>query len=111
MGYSGVTLGLLWVTFKVLGDIFYLSKMTLDDLASTLEQVLVYESSLSKTPIFPMNFNDFMKLWGMIGVTWGHFGVTLGSLWGYFEATWRHLGSFGGPLGARWDIFGGLLVS
>ena len=61
--------------------------------------------------IFPMNFNDFMKLWGMIGVTWGHFRVTLVSLWGYFEATWRHLGSFGGPLGARWDIFGGLLVS
>ena len=44
LGYYGVTLGLLWVTFKVLGAIFCLTKMTLDDLASTLGQVLVYES-------------------------------------------------------------------
>ena len=80
MGYFGATLGLLWVTFKVLGVIFYLTKMTLDDLASTLGQVLVYESSFSKNIHFPMDFNDFMKHWGLIGVSWGHLGVTLGSL-------------------------------
>ena len=78
MGYSGVTLVLLLVIFKVLGVIFYLSKMTLDDLASTLGQVLVYEGSFPKNIHFPMNFNDFIKHRGLIGVSWGHFGVTLG---------------------------------
>ena len=69
------------------------------------------KAHFQNTLIFPMNFNDFMRLWGMIGVTSGHFRVTLVSLWGYFEATWRHLGSIGGPLGARWGIFGFVLGS
>ena len=29
-----------------------------------------------------MDLNGFMKHWSVIGTTWGHFGVTLGSLWG-----------------------------
>ena len=51
-GHFGVTFG----HFKVLGDIFYLSKMTLDDLASTLGQVLVYEGSFSKNTHFSNEF-------------------------------------------------------
>ena len=86
MGYFGVTLVLLWVTFKGLGVIFYLTKMTLDHLASTLGQVLVYENSFSKNIHFPMDFNDFMKHLGVIGVSWGHFGVTLG----HFRGAWGH---------------------
>ena len=39
LGYFGVALELLWVTFNLFGVIFYLTKMTLDDLASTLGQV------------------------------------------------------------------------
>ena len=80
MGYSGATLVLLLVIFKVLGIIFYLTKMTLDELASTLGQLLVYESSFPKTFSSLMDFNDFMKHWGLIGVNWAHLGVTLGSL-------------------------------
>ena len=54
-----------------------------------------------KTFIFRTDFNDFIKLWGELGVDlgllwdvfwhmrvtlgpfWGHFGVILGSLWAY----------------------------
>ena len=44
-----------------------------------------------KAHIFPIDFNDFIKLWGELGVDlgllWGHFWhmkVTLGPLWGHF---------------------------
>ena len=75
-GHFGVTLG----DFQGAWGHFLFSKMTLDDLASTLGQVLVYESSFPKAFIFIMDFNDFMKHWGVIGLTWGHLGVTLGTL-------------------------------
>ena len=41
-----------------------------------------------------MDLNGFMKHWSVIGVTWGHFGVTLGVLaahGGDFEATFGSL--------------------
>ena len=44
-----------------------------------------------KTLIFPIDFNDFIKLWGEFGgdlgwlwdVFW-HMSVTLGAFWGHF---------------------------
>ena len=46
------------------------------------------KAHLNKTSIFCLDFNDFMKHWGVIRITWGHFGVTLGSFFG-------HQGDFG----------------
>ena len=63
-----------------------------------------------KTLIFPIDFNDFIKLWGQLGVTLGslwdtfvQFGATLGSLWGHFGSLWGH---FAVALGRLWDHFG-----
>ena len=48
----------------------------------------------AKTFIFPIDFNDFIKHWGLFGVAlgslWGHFGhmkVTFGAFRGHFEVT------------------------
>ena len=43
-----------------------------------------------------MEFNDSMKHWGRVGVTWGHFGITLRSLGGTWEALGVILGSLCG---------------
>ena len=54
---------------------------------------------------------NFMKHWGRIGVTWGHFGVTLkplGGTWGALGAHWELVGT---SLGVFWGLkvlFGGL---
>ena len=64
-----------------------------------------------KAIIFLIDFDDFIKLWGQLGVTleslWDtfvQFGATLGSLWGHFGSLWGHfavaLGHFGITLGS-----------
>ena len=59
-----------------------------------MESLWVYEGPFSKTFIFPIDFNHFIKLRSEFGVDfvllWGHFWhmkVTLGPLWGHFGAT------------------------
>ena len=41
-----------------------------------------------KTFIFPMDFNDFIILWGHLEATLGNFWVTLGLLWRYDACMW-----------------------
>ena len=104
--YFGVTLGSLWghsgATWGYLGDPpdrshlrvlwrhfgvtlghcqgtwghFSLTRMTLDYFGIAFEQLLVYESPFSQRLHSLMDFNDFMKHWDRIGVTWSHVGVT-----------------------------------
>ena len=64
------------------------------------------KANFQKTIIFPMDFNDFMKHWGVIGVTWGHFGGALKLLGGLWEA----LGSHWEPIGAFSGVCWGLKV-
>ena len=61
-----------------------------------------------KTFIFPIDFNDFIKLWGQLGVTLGslwdtfvQFGATLGSPWGHFGSLWGHFGVALGHFGVK----------
>ena len=80
LGYFGATFGSLRGQFQGTWGHFSLTRMTLDHFGRTLGQLLKYESQFSKNTHFPMDFNDFMKDWGRIRVTWGHFGITLESL-------------------------------
>ena len=59
-----------------------------------MESLWVYEGPFSKTLIFPIDFNHFIKLRSEFRVDfvllWGHFWhmkVTLDPLWGHFGAT------------------------
>ena len=62
-----------------------------------------------KTPIFPIDVNDFIQLGGQVGVTlkafWGNFGVILG-LRGWL---WDTFGSLGHHIGQMMRICAGLV--
>ena len=48
-----------------------------------------------------MDFTDFMKHWGVIGVSWGHLG--------HLGATLKLLGGTWGALGDHWELVGASL--
>ena len=76
LGHFTITLGSLWSHFGYM------------------------KCRFQKTPIFPTDFNDFIK-------DWGEFGVTLGSLLAYegdFRATLGSLWSHFGYLNVEWHI-------
>ena len=55
-----------------------------------------------KTHVFQMIFIDFMRIMKQIGITLGHFEITLGLLWVYedhFGSLWDHFGMTWGSVG------------
>ena len=59
-------------------------------------------SIFKKTFIFPIEFYDFIIIWGHLEATLGNFWVTLGLLWVYDGGFGSLLGHFGVILGSLW---------